>query len=280
MLSEPLDHRPGEHMQRQVVGAAGLGVCAAHAEAPKGLDADEGACDAAVEVDVASLELPARQLEVVAVLGVYAAREAVGAVVGDAEGLVEVPGLYDGEDGAEDLLARNPGLTLYLEDGRADEVAALRVARIFAKDAFALLLALVHVTRHLLELRLAYDGSDVHVGALRTTDLERLGLLHDLVQDLVVDVGVQDGAARGAALLARVAVGALDDVRGGGVEVCRVVYHHRVLTAHLGYDPLDPALILYLPGRKLVYPEPRPHRAGKRDETGPRVPHQVITDLR
>src|SRR5215207_11019069 len=173
-------------MQRQVVGAAGLGVCAAHAEAPKGLDADEGA------------------------------REAVGAVVGDAEGFVEVSGLYDGEDGAEDLLARNPGLTLYLEDGRADEVAALRVARVFAKDAFALLLAHVHVTRHLLELRLAYDGSDVHVGALGAADLERLRLLDDLVQDLVVDVGVQDGPAGSAALLARVAVGALDDIRGGG----------------------------------------------------------------
>src|ERR687893_3181171 len=171
MLSESLDHRPGEHVQRQVVGAAGLGVCAAHAEAPKGLDADEGAGDAAVEVDVASLELPARQLEVGAVLGVHAAREAVGAVVGDAEGFVEVPGLYAGEDGAEDLLARNPGLSLYLEDGRADEVAALRVSGIFAEHAIAFLLAHVHVTRHLLELRLAYNGSDVHVGALGAADL-------------------------------------------------------------------------------------------------------------
>src|SRR3712207_1797273 len=116
MLSKSLDHRSGEHVQRQVVGAAGLGVRAAHAEAPEGLDADEGACDAAVEVDVAGLELPARSLEVVAVLGVDAAREPVGAVVGDAEGFIEVAGLYDREDGAEDLLARNPGLSLYLED--------------------------------------------------------------------------------------------------------------------------------------------------------------------
>src|ERR687896_505613 len=196
-------------MQRQVVGSAGLGVSAAHAEAPKGLDADEGAGNAAVEVDVACLELPTRSLEVVAVPGVDATCKAVGAVVGDAEGFVEVAGPYDGEDGAEDLLARNPGLALYLEDGRADEVAALRVSGIFAEHAIAFLLAHVHVTRHLLELRLAYDGSEVHVGALRTTDFEGLGLLHDLVQDLVVDVGVQDGAARSAALLSRVAVSAL-----------------------------------------------------------------------
>src|SRR5688572_13045007 len=157
-------------MQRQVVGAAGLGVGAAHAEASEGLDADEGAGDAAVEVDVAGLELPARPLEVVAVLRIDAAREAVGAVVGDAEGFVEVAGPYDREDGAKDLLAGDPGLALDLEDGRADEVAVLRVFRVFAEHAIALLLAHIHVTRHLLELRLAYDGSDVHVSALRAAD--------------------------------------------------------------------------------------------------------------
>src|SRR5215203_2744774 len=165
MLSKSLDHCSGEHVQRQVVGAASLGVCAAHAEAPEGLDADEGAGDAAVEVDVASLELPPRALEVVAVLGVDAARKAVGAVVGDAKGFVEVASPYDGEDGTEDLLARNPGIAPDLEDGRADEVAFVRVSRVLAEDAFALLLAHVYVACDLLELRLAYDGTDVHVGA-------------------------------------------------------------------------------------------------------------------
>src|SRR5215216_6920973 len=143
--SKPLYHCSGEHVQRQVVGAAGLGVCAAHAEGPEGLDADEGACDAAIEVDVASLEFSACALEVVAVLGVDAAREAVGAFVGDAEGFVEVAGLYDGEDGAEDLLACNPGLTLDLEDGRADEVAVVGVSRVFAKHSLTLLLTNVYV---------------------------------------------------------------------------------------------------------------------------------------
>src|SRR3712207_7942960 len=99
--SEPLYHCSGEHVQWQVVRTAGLGVGAAHAESPEGLDADEGASDAAIEVDVASLELPACAPEVVAVFGVDAACEAVGTVVGDAEGIVEVAGLYNGEDGAE-----------------------------------------------------------------------------------------------------------------------------------------------------------------------------------
>src|SRR5215207_721842 len=280
MLSEPFYHCSGDHMQRQVVGAAGFGVRAAHAESPEGLDADEGACDAAVEVDVAGLELPACALEVVAVLGVDPAREAVGAVVGNAEGLVEVAGLYDGEDGAEDLLARNPGLSLYLEDGRADEVAVVGISRVFAEHAIAFLLSHVHVTRHLLELRLAYDGSKVHVGALRATDFESFGLLDDLIQNLLVDVGMQDGAARGAALLSRVAVSALDDVRGGGVEIRRVIYYHRVLAAHLGYYPLDPALVLYLSGRQLVDAEPRLHRAGKGDKARPCILYQIVPNLR
>src|SRR5215208_6827934 len=280
MLSEPFYHCSGEHMQRQVVGAAGFGVRAAHAESPEGLDADEGACDAAVEVDVASLELPACTLEVVAVLGVDPAREAVGAVVGNAEGLVEVAGLYDGEDGAEDLLARNPGLSLYLEDGRADEVAVVGISRVFAEHAIAFLLSHVHVTRHLLELRLAYDGSKVHVGALRATDFESFGLLDDLIQNLLVDVGMQDSAARGAALMSRVAVSALDDVRGGGVEIRRVIYYHRVLAAHLGYDPLDPALVLYLSGRQLVDAESRLHRAGKGDKARPCILYQIVPNLR
>src|SRR5215217_4221571 len=101
LLSKPLYHCSGEHVQRQVVGAAGLGVCAAHAEAPEGLDADEGACDAAIEVDVASLEFSACGLEVVAVRRAAPDRGRVGAFAGEREGFVEGAGLYDGEDGAE-----------------------------------------------------------------------------------------------------------------------------------------------------------------------------------
>src|SRR5215212_540990 len=258
-------------MQRQVVWAAGFGVGAAHAEAAEGLDAYEGSCDAAVEVDVARFELPTGAFQVVAVLGVDAAGEAVGAVVGDVEGFVEVAGLYHREDGAEDLLARHSGVPVDLEDGRADEVAIVGVAGVLAENAISLLLARVHVTRYLLELRLAYDRTEVHVGALGAAELERFRVLHDLVQDLVVDVSVQDGAARGAAFLARVAVGALHDVCRRRVEVGRVVYDHGVLAAHLGYDPLDPALVLYLSGRELVDPEPRPHRTCEGDKARPRV---------
>ena len=67
-ILEPLDDRPGEHVQWQVVGATGLGVGAAHAKATEGLNAYQGAGYAAVEVDVSGLELLAGALQVVAVL--------------------------------------------------------------------------------------------------------------------------------------------------------------------------------------------------------------------
>ena len=67
---------------------------------------------------------------------------------------------------------------------------------------------------------------------------------------------MQDGAGGGAALLPRVAVGARDDVSGGGVQIGGVVDDHGVLAAHLRYHALDPALVLYLTSSELVYPQP------------------------
>src|ERR671933_1975035 len=154
----------------------------------------------------------------VAVARVDAAREAVGVVVGDVEGILEVAGPYDGEDGAEDLLLRHPGPRVDLEEGRGDEVALGRISRVLAQKPLSLFLARIYVARDLLELRLAYDGAHRDVHVLGGTDLESLRLLDDLVQHLVVDVGVQDGAGGGAALLPGVAVGAHDYVARCGVE--------------------------------------------------------------
>ena len=132
--SEPLYHRPGKHVQRQVVGAAGLRVGAGEAEAAERLHTDERAGDGAVEVEVAGLELGAGLLQVIAVFGVDAAGETVGGVVGYTQGLVEVAGLVYGEDGTKDLLLRYPRLRINLaEDGGFDEVAALLVARLFTR---------------------------------------------------------------------------------------------------------------------------------------------------
>src|SRR5215207_1263692 len=81
---EPLHDGPGEHVQRQVVWATGFGVGARESEAAEGLYTHQRSGDATVEVHVASLELLAGPLQVVAILRVDAAGEAVRVVVGDA----------------------------------------------------------------------------------------------------------------------------------------------------------------------------------------------------
>src|SRR5918999_5838862 len=96
---EPLDDRLGEHVERQVVWAARLGVGAAHPKATEGLDPYQGARNRTVEVDVAGPELAAGEVQMLAGLGGNAAGQPVGVVVGDAQRVVEVAGLYDGEDG-------------------------------------------------------------------------------------------------------------------------------------------------------------------------------------
>src|SRR5918912_2422312 len=142
-----------------------------------------------------------------AVARVDAPSKAVGVVVGDVEGVLEVASPYDGEDGAEDLLLCHPSLRVHLEDGGRDEVALLWVARVFAQDPLALPLADIDIARDLLELRLAYDGTHPDNHALRDTDLDGFCLLDDPLENLVVDDFMDDGAGGGAALLARVAVG-------------------------------------------------------------------------
>src|SRR5215212_4942798 len=173
----------------------------------------------------------------VAVLRVDATGETVGVVVGDAQSVVEVAGSYHGEDRTEDLLARYPSLRVHVAvDGRGHEVAALWVAGVFTQDPLALVLAGLDVAGDLLELLLAYDGTHLHVRVLGGADLEGASLFDHLIQHLVVDVLMQDGAGGGATLLATVAVGALHEVGGCGVQVSRVVYYHGVLTARLDDD--------------------------------------------
>ena len=61
--------------------------------------------DAAVEVEVADSERPLGELEVGGAAAEDAAGELVERAVGEVEGGLEVRGVHDGEDGAEDLLA-------------------------------------------------------------------------------------------------------------------------------------------------------------------------------
>ena len=87
---------------------------------------DEGAGDAAVEVEVADAELAFGAFEVGGFAAEDAAGEFVGEAVGDPEGFGEVAGVHEGEDGAEDFLAGEfVGFGDGPEEVRGDEAALL-----------------------------------------------------------------------------------------------------------------------------------------------------------
>src|SRR5579863_10104683 len=87
----------------------------------------------AVHVEVANVEFFLGPLYFFGILRVDRARQAEFAVVGERQRFVEVFGLGDGENGAEDLFAENPRLWSDIRDhGWFDEVTLafrLRAAR-------------------------------------------------------------------------------------------------------------------------------------------------------
>src|SRR5262249_15188534 len=106
----------------EVVGAARLRANARHSKAAEGLAGDEGAGDAAVDVEVADAELALGPLEVRGLAREDAARELVRAVVGDGQGVLEGLGVQDGDDGPEDLFLGDGVVGLDVgEDGWRDK---------------------------------------------------------------------------------------------------------------------------------------------------------------
>src|ERR671933_1548511 len=152
----------GLEEEGEVIAPARLRVGAAHVEAAEGVCADERARALAVEVEVADVELAARALQLLAVVRVDRAGQAVLRVVGDPDGLVEVARADAGEDGAENLLLLDAVAGLHVgDDGRLDEVPLLAVAAAARDEAAAVLLPPLDVLVDGLESLLVDDGAHV-----------------------------------------------------------------------------------------------------------------------
>ncbi len=107
----------------QIVWAAGFGADAGHAEAAEGLAGDECAGASSVDVEVADAELFFGLVDVCGFSCEDAAGEFVCVVVGQLHRLVEVFGMDDGEDWAEDFLGVDGvGFGDACEDVGGDEV--------------------------------------------------------------------------------------------------------------------------------------------------------------
>src|ERR1043165_6950240 len=209
----------GLEEEGEIVAPAGLRVRAAHVEAAEGVRADERACALAVEVEVADVELAARALQLLAVVRVDRAGQAVLRVVGDAERVVEVVRADAGEDGAEDFFLLDAVAGLHVgDDGRLDEEALLAVAAASRHDAPAVRFALLDVVVDGLEGFLVDDGAHRRRLLGRVADQELRRALDDALDDWVVAISDDDCARAGRALLPLEAEGGGDDARRRVVE--------------------------------------------------------------
>src|SRR5205823_4295197 len=105
------------------------------------VDAHERARALAVEVEVAAMELVARELEVRAVLREHGAREPELAVVRELERVLERVGAREGEHRGEDLLLEDPRLARHVGDDRRPNIKTALRALHAARDEPALFLA-------------------------------------------------------------------------------------------------------------------------------------------
>src|SRR4051812_22992169 len=113
-----------------------------------------------------------------------AGSEAVGRAVGDAQGVGLVLELDDADDGAKNLLLRDPHLVLDIgEHGRADEIAALADTRSACDECRAFPLADVDIVEDRLHLLLGDDGTERGLAIEGIADPKRLPTRRDPLDD-------------------------------------------------------------------------------------------------
>ncbi len=261
---------------------------------------DEGAGDAAVEVQVADAELLFGKFEVAGLAAEDAAGELVRQAVGDGERVLEGVRVHDGEHGAEDLFARDGVRGFHAaEDVWRDKGEGAEIGERQSQfERAALLLGFLDAGEDLLLGLRVDDGADVGAGARRVADDQRSRRFDDALDDLadgwaVLAVGVDDDQTRARrALLALEAECGVTHGEDGFVEIGGGVDDDGVLAAHLAHDLFDVGVRTGGPlgiGRP-VAAERRERRgcvedvapdvpgAGEGDDRDPFVAHEVCAD--
>ncbi len=168
--------------------------------------------------------------------------EAVDRVVRDGDRLVLVDERDRGEDGAEDLLARDPHVVRdCVEDRRLDEVAAALRSRLLTAQVKACTLpfARLDVAEHALELRPVDERAHLRLGVERVAGADGLGDAHDSLEEIVLQRLVHEEPRAGIADLALVVEDAPGGGLGRGVQVGAVLHDDvRRLAAAFEREPL------------------------------------------
>src|SRR5579884_1079919 len=171
--------------------------------------------------------------------------------------LVLAVGGEDADDGAEDLLARDPRLRPHVRhDSRADEEA---VDLASGGDRRPVLLHALEERPHALDLALRDERADQRLRVERVADRELLRALDQLGDEAVVERALHDDPRRGGAGLAAVEEGAVRERVERLLEVRVLEDEARRLPAALEREPLQRAC------GELHDPAPGGGRPGERD---------------
>src|SRR5215212_1202023 len=196
--------------------------------------------DADVDAEHSSLYFLAPVADGRAVLGVDRAGVAEGRGVGELYCLVEGPHAHHREDGAEDLLARHPHLSVYVIEYRRSEEEALLAGRLApVEDDFSpLLLAQVDVASDLLAVGVADHGGEFRAFLVAGPDLHGLCRLLYGLDEPVSHLSDSHEDASCQAPLPCVAVGGGDDVGHSLLEGGIRHHDHGVLRPGQSLHPL------------------------------------------
>ena len=102
-LPDFFSHRFALGKQIQVIGPARLGIGAGHIESAEGMRGHRRARALAIDIEVADVELADSAGNLLLRFCVHCAREPELGIVGNFQRMVEIPGLSNSQDGAEDL---------------------------------------------------------------------------------------------------------------------------------------------------------------------------------
>ena len=264
---------------QQIVRPAGLGAHARHVKAAKGLPVHQGACAAAVEVQVAHAEFPARLVEMLGAAAEHGTGQGKARVIGPGQGLIKIAGAHHGQHRAKDLfLCQAIGRGESLGNGQGHKVALFGHVTLIEDAAF--LPGQIGVLENGL-VRLAVDHCTHVKGRIFCrTDFPGPGRVHQALHEPVVH-GVQyDQSRTGRTLLALEGKRRIQHSGHCHVQVRIVIDNDGILAAHFADDLLD----IDLPGTGLSGPfnntQAHFHGACKGDQADRRMVHQEVTHHR
>ncbi len=192
------------------------------AAAEGGLEFEAGG--GVVDVDDAGFEAAGELEGAGEIFGGEAGGQAELRLVGDLDGVVEILGLDDGEDGTEDFFLGDAHVRSHIREdggGEIEAVVELRPREAFAagEEFGAFLLGEGDVVGDFFEEGFIEDGRDLGVGIEAVADAELGGAFDEFIQERVVDGFEKDCAGGGGAFVAGGPECADGEVGGGAVEV-------------------------------------------------------------